>query len=268
MTRYKYPLLTLALLIIVAVLSEAAYKLPPVSHGQFSDLTTAGQVNTDATLAIPVLFNSNDFTPRGIGHDTTGVTVTISQANPGLVSYTATAAFPALANGDAVIFSTDGTLPTGLTKDTVVYYVVNHSAGTFNVATKPGGTGIQTTSAGSGTHTAKSTHRFYLNSTGEWLVTISVLASSTTAGDQIEYWEVLDGTPVPNSNTIVDIARNAAVSVASVGFIIPITTAGQKLEVYWRCSNVRATLAYQAIGSNPTRPAAPSVIMTINKISK
>lgn len=258
----------LALLSMVALVSLGSYKLPPVSHGQFSDLMAAGQTNTDANLAIPMLFSSNDLTPEGIGHDVAGVTATISQANPGVVAYTATASFPALVNGDAVIFATDGAVPTGLTKDTVVYYVVNHSAGTFNVALKPGGAGIQTSSAGSGTHTIKCSHRFYLNSTGHWLVAISLLASSTTAGDQLEFWQVQDGTPLANSNTIVDIGRNNAVSVASVTFIISTVTAGQKLELYWRVSNTRALLAYQAAASTPTRPAAPSVIMTINKLSK
>lgn len=244
-----------------------SYKLSPVSHGQFSDLTTGGQTLVDATVAVPVLFSSNDITPRGIGHDVTGVTVTITQANPGVVSYTATTDFPALANGDCVILSTTGSLPTGLTPGTA-YYVVSHAAGQFSLATKPGGTAIQTTSAGSGTHTATCTHRFYLRTTGTWLVSASFMITSTAAGDTVYFWAVQDGTPIAGSNSVVTVARNNGDSVASVAFVVNNAAQNSKFEMYWGCSNTRASLVYIAAGSNPTRPVAPPVILTISKLSK
>lgn len=74
----------------------------------------------------------------------------ISSANPGVVTipggYTPTA-------GDAVYFSTSGTLPTGLTPGTI-YYVVTPSGLTFSVSATKGGAPIDTSGgAGSGTHT-------------------------------------------------------------------------------------------------------------------
>lgn len=60
-----------------------------------------------------------------------------------------------LVAGDTVIFETDGALPTGLTADTVQYYVIAAGLTTvaFEVSTTLGGTAVTTSSAGSGNHT-------------------------------------------------------------------------------------------------------------------
>lgn len=76
-------------------------------------------------------------------------TVTISNADPAVVSW----ADHGLTAGTPVTFSTTGTLPAGLVAGQV-YYVVSPAAGTFSVAAAPGGTPIETTSAGTGVHTA------------------------------------------------------------------------------------------------------------------
>lgn len=52
-----------------------------------------------------------------------------------------------LSDGDSVILISDGTIPTGLTADTVIYYVVNKTPDTFEVATTPGGTKVTITDA-------------------------------------------------------------------------------------------------------------------------
>lgn len=76
--------------------------------------------------------------------------VTISVASPGVVSW----ADHGLSNGQPVVLSVDeGTLPTGLTADTI-YYVVGSTTDTFSLAATVGGSGIETTGAGSGTITA------------------------------------------------------------------------------------------------------------------
>lgn len=77
--------------------------------------------------------------------------VTISVANPAVITWTGSN----FSAGQPVMFSTTDTLPTGLTPG-VVYYVVaaGLTADSFSVAAEPGGTPIETTLAGSGTHTA------------------------------------------------------------------------------------------------------------------
>ena len=92
------------------------------------------------------------FGPRGGGiyywDATTGyrtTTVTITIASPGVVTFVT-----ALPNNTAVQLLTTGRLPTGLVPGTV-YYVVNASGNTCNLAATPGGTPIVTTGTQSGT---------------------------------------------------------------------------------------------------------------------
>ena len=78
-----------------------------------------------------------------------GATCTISNASPAVVTSVA----HGLLSGMRVKFTTTGALPTGLSTSTT-YYVQKIDADTFNVATSVGGTPVDTSSAGSGTHTA------------------------------------------------------------------------------------------------------------------
>ena len=79
---------------------------------------------------------------------------TISQANPGVVTLNG----HGLITGDCIELTTTGTLPTGLSVNTN-YYVIYLNANTFNLASTLAlaiaGTGLQTTSAGAGTHTLR-----------------------------------------------------------------------------------------------------------------
>ena len=73
-----------------------------------------------------------------------GVSITI--ATPGVVTLPAAAV-----NGTALVFVTTGALPTGLTMGTV-YYAVNASGNTCNVAATYGGAAINTSGTQSGVH--------------------------------------------------------------------------------------------------------------------
>jgi hypothetical protein len=77
-------------------------------------------------------------------------TVTISNAAPAVVTGTA----HGLVADDRVKFSTTGTLPTGLVPG-IEYFVLSSglTANAFEVSATSGGTAIDTTTAGSGTHT-------------------------------------------------------------------------------------------------------------------
>lgn len=74
----------------------------------------------------------------------TAMTVTI--ASPAVVTLSKN-----LTNGDAVVFQTTGTLPTGITAGTV-YYVINVSGITCNISATYGGAAINTSVSQSGTH--------------------------------------------------------------------------------------------------------------------
>lgn len=80
----------------------------------------------------------------------TGVTpasCTITIASPGVVTYGGNS----LPDGTAIVLTSTGSLPTGLTIGTV-YYVVNSSGSSFQLAATAGGAAITTTGAQSGTH--------------------------------------------------------------------------------------------------------------------
>lgn len=78
---------------------------------------------------------------------------TISIASPAVV----TLAGHGYANGDTIVFTTTGALPTGLTAG-AIYYVVSSATNTFQVAATYGGTAINTSGTQSGTHTV---NRYY-----------------------------------------------------------------------------------------------------------
>ena len=75
-------------------------------------------------------------------------TVTMTIASPCVVSWTA----HGLTDGTAIVFTTTGALPTGLTAGTT-YYVKSPATDTFNVALTSGGAAINTSGTQSGTHT-------------------------------------------------------------------------------------------------------------------
>jgi hypothetical protein len=77
-------------------------------------------------------------------------TFTVTQATPAVFSATG----HGLVANDAIILETDGTLLTGLTPDTVVYYVIAAGLTTsaFEVSLTIGGTAVNTTSTQSGNH--------------------------------------------------------------------------------------------------------------------
>ena len=76
--------------------------------------------------------------------------VTISMAAPGVVGWTA----HGLADDTPVSFTTTGTLPEPLLPG-VTYFVTGATTDDFSVAATPGGAAIDTTTAGTGTHTAR-----------------------------------------------------------------------------------------------------------------
>lgn len=79
----------------------------------------------------------------------TADTVTISNDSPAVITW----ATHGLIENTPILFTTTGSLPTGLTASTI-YYVLDPQLNSFNVSATVGGTAINTSSAGSGTHTA------------------------------------------------------------------------------------------------------------------
>ncbi|MGQ0446148.1 MAG: phage tail protein [Beijerinckiaceae bacterium] len=156
------------------------------------------------------------------GGDSAPVTITI--ASPAVVTWTA----HGLSNGQAVVFSTTGALPTGLTAGTV-YYVVAATTNTFQVAAAAGGAAINTSGSQSGIHTG---------TTGIWyqcLITGSMAATAVpdliirlqnplgtnsyagTSGNGVNIWgaEVAFGGEAPTFLPAFQLTTNATLSTTA-----------------------------------------------------
>lgn len=86
------------------------------------------------------------------GTATSSATVTMTIAAPCVVTWNA----HGKANNTAVVFSTTGALPTGLTVGTT-YYVTAAATNTFQLSATMGGAAITTTGTQTGTHTCRTT---------------------------------------------------------------------------------------------------------------
>lgn len=147
-----------------------------------------------------------------------GVTVTI--ATPGVVTLVA----HGLTAGDAVIFATTGALPTGITAGTT-YYVLsdgNLTANTFDLATTPGGTAINTTGSQSGTHTLTNTSLYVPvvpPASGNVKVTIQATFSGSNGGaSAVDIWVALrNGATTMNFTKVASVPANIATTPAVPG---------------------------------------------------
>jgi hypothetical protein len=143
-----------------AILTQA---LPAGCRGGFYALKSDGSVAVFAGTSDRLWLASNtDYSWTPVSR--VAAVTSITNASPAVVNYTG---HPFVA-GDKVVFSTSGALPTGLTAGTV-YYVITAglTANAFQVSATSGGAAINTSSAGSGTHSVTSTYSA-LSSDAQW----------------------------------------------------------------------------------------------------
>ena len=122
-------------------------------------------------------------------------TATISQATPGVVTWNT----HGLAENAAVVFTTTGSLPTGLTAGTTYYVKTVLTANTFTVSATKGGAAIDTSSAGSGTHTVTTVP------SGTENYFVGLVMTAQRAGGEANTVQTISGTVEINSN-IVEVA--------------------------------------------------------------
>lgn len=136
--------------------------LPAVCRGGFYALKSDGTVITFAGTSDRLYqLNNTDFTWKNVSLPAN--VTSISNASPAVVTYTNT-----FAANDPVVFSTTGALPTGLTVGTTYYVGASGLSGSaFSVSATAGGALINTSSAGSGTHSVTSIYSA-LSATAQW----------------------------------------------------------------------------------------------------
>lgn len=107
----------------------------------------------------------------------------------------------------------------------------------------------------------------YVHYDGLYNIQFSAQLDKTDSGsDDVDIWLRYNGVDVPWSNTRVTLVGNNAKSVAAWNFYQPMT-ASSYFNIMWSSADTDVRLYSQGTQSNPTRPAIPSVILTVDKIS-
>ena len=79
----------------------------------------------------------------------------------------------------------------------------------------------------------------------------------------VEIWLAENGSSVPWSGTYLTIVGNNGKVVAAWDFLVYAQNPGDYYELYWHSSDTNVKVYSAATGSSPTRPAVPSVILTV-----
>ena len=82
----------------------------------------------------------------------------------------------------------------------------------------------------------------------------------------VDIWLAKNGDPVSNTNTTITLDKKENRYVASWNFMIELN-ANDYIELMWFSSQANAQIHYAPAQTNPTRPAIPSLILTINQVS-
>jgi len=111
-----------------------------------------------------------------------------------------------------------------------------------------------------------SNSRITLANAGKYNIEFSAQYAKGDSGDDIvEIWLCKNGSNVANSNTQITLNGNNGRHVASWNWFVD-AAAGDYYEICWHSADTAVLIDYVAAASNPTRPAIPSVILTVNKI--
>lgn len=111
-----------------------------------------------------------------------------------------------------------------------------------------------------------SNSRVTIANAGIYNIQFSAQLDKTDSGDDaVEIWLCKNGDPVANTNTQITLTGNNGKHVAAWNFVVQ-ASAGDYFEICWHSSDTGVFLNYVAAASNPTRPAIPSVILTVTQI--
>lgn len=116
--------------------------------------------------------------------------------------------------------------------------------------------------------------KIYVPCAGQYLVTFTLQVSNrSNAVQEFEVWAKDTGVNYPSSRTRFDIAarKNSSTWAHIVPAVTGIFTVNDPstnyLEIAWWASSTDVFIEHYAAESTPTRPAIPSVILTINFVS-
>lgn len=109
--------------------------------------------------------------------------------------------------------------------------------------------------------------RITIANTGVYDIQFSAQLNKSGGGTSLaQIWLQKNGSNVPDTTTEVTLAGNNARLVAAWNLFVS-AQAGDYFELCWHSSDTTVFLDYNVAASNPSRPAIPSVILTVNQIA-
>lgn len=121
----------------------------------------------------------------------------------------------------------------------------------------------------------RNNYEIWFDLPGEYLVTFSLMFTNRgNAAQIIEVWAKDSGANYPLSNTRLDIPARKSLSewshaVATITGIFTVTDPATKyLAIAWWSDGADVFIEHYPEGTSPARPAIPSVILTVNFISR
>lgn len=112
-----------------------------------------------------------------------------------------------------------------------------------------------------------SNSRITIANAGIYNIEFSAQLQKASGGDDyVDIWLSKNGNNVANTNTTVHLVSNPGYGVAAWNFLVQ-ANAGDYYELKWHSSDTTMQLLAAAAGTNPTRPAIPSVILSVSQIS-
>lgn len=111
-----------------------------------------------------------------------------------------------------------------------------------------------------------SSSRITIANAGIYNIQFSAQLDKTDSGDDVvDIWLCKNGSNVANTNTQTTLTGNSGKHVAAWNFFVN-AAASDYYEICWSSPDASVFLNYIASQSTPTRPATPSVIVTVNKV--
>jgi hypothetical protein len=121
----------------------------------------------------------------------------------------------------------------------------------------------------------RNTDEIWFERSGQYLVTFTLqVTNRSNAVQEFEVWAGFNGSNYPLSNTRFDIPARKSSTVwshivpAITGIFTVTNPTTEYLTIKWWASSTDVFLEHYPVNTSPTRPAIPSVIMTVNCISR
>ena len=114
--------------------------------------------------------------------------------------------------------------------------------------------------------TVGNTSHVVIANPGVYNLQFSAQFAKTDSGqDTVSVWLAKNGVNVPDSCSDIDLNNNNARSIAAWNWLVNPTVANTYYQIYWSSSDTNMSIIAEGTRINPTRPAIPSVILTVTQ---